>query len=275
MLLTPLLLVAALHTPAPAVPLAQQTSANTAEGLEILRRILVDSLEKSFQTEKEHRITSSNDQTEGIVQFLMTGHQTVQNSRVFHLPDSGVFFALDVSLPMIEKKTETKDQPAGDAPRDDEWEKYRREVRGGGSTSLPGGTYVFGSRTERSEMEIDPAAVEKLIDTALQALARHTSRVEGLSGQETLTLAMKVSGGAWGTGGFWGTSLFDEGAIEIERSEPDKELPRGAAGIPRVSTLFALSSSASQNLVLQIRASDLQASANPGELRRRARINRY
>jgi hypothetical protein len=280
MLLTPILLVAALHTPAPAVSLPQQTSADTAEGLEILRRILVDSLEKSFQSEKkEHRVTTHDGRTEGIVSLLVAGHQTVENSRVFHLPDSGVFFSLDAALPMIEKKTAAKEEPAGDAPRDDEWEKYRREVRGGGNGSLPGGTYVFGTRAEARVLEIDPAAIEKLIDTSLQALARHASRIEGLGSQETITLAVKASGGFGGLGGFWGTNLLEDAyTLDFEADEPPAEPSTGGAvALPRLSTVFARSNSASQNIVLQIRVGDLAAYTNGGtaELRKRTRINRY
>ena len=282
MLLTPLLLVAALHAQPPAVPLPQQTSSDTAEGLEILRRILVDSLEKTFQAEKkEHRVTMNGGQAEGIVQLLMTGHQTVENSRIFHLPGAGVFFSLDAALPMIAKTTATKDEPAGDAPRDDEWEKYRREVRGGGDASLPGGTYVLRSR-EAIEMEIDPTAVDKLIDSALQALARHTARIEGLGTQETITLAVKISGGYGGlTGHFWGANLLEDGYRFDTAIEDPEEAPKpgefGLAALPRVSTVFARSSSSSQNLVLQIRIGDLASYTSGGtvELRKRARINRY
>ena len=272
MLLTSILLVAAVHAQPPAVPLPQQTSTDTAEGLEILRRILVDSLEKTFQAEKkEQRVTVNDERVEGIVQLLMTGHQTVENSRVFHLPDAGVFFALDVALPMVAKKPAAKDEPAGDAPRDDEWEKYRREVRGGGDASLPGGTYVLGTRAEAVEMEIDPTAVDKLIDTALQALARHTTRIEGLGSQETITLAVKVSGGYGGlTGHFWGANLFEDGhGYRFDTTlEDSEEAPKpgelGLAALPRLSTVYARSNSSSQNLVLQIRLGDL-ASTTSGE----------
>ena len=115
MLLSSILLVAAVHAQPPAVPLQQQTSTDTAEGLEILRRILVDSLEKTFQAEKkEQRVTVNGERVEGIVQLLMAGHQTVENSRVFHLPDAGVFFSLDAALPMVAKKSAAKDEPAGE-----------------------------------------------------------------------------------------------------------------------------------------------------------------
>lgn len=283
MLFTPLVLVAALHSQPAAVQLPQQTSTDTAEGLEILRRILVDSLEKTFQAErKEQRVTMNGGQAEGIVQLLVTGHQTVENSRVFHLPDAGVFFSLDAALPMVAKKTAAKDEPAGDAPRDDEWEKYRREVRGGGDADLPSGGYIFRMRGDATEMEIDPAAVDKLIDASLQSLARHTGRIEGLGTQETITLAVKISGGFGGFNGhFWGTNLLDDAysfdtTSEDPKKEPEPSAP-GLAPLPLLSTVFARSDSASQNVVLQIRVGDLAAYTNGGtaELRKRARINRY
>lgn len=278
MLFTPIVLVAALHPQPPAVPQLQQTAADTAEGLEILRRILVDSLEKSFQAEKkQHRIKTDDGRTEGIVQLLVTGHQTVENSRVFHLPEVGVFFSLDAALPMVAKQGTEKDEPAGDAPRDDEWEKYRREVRGGGEAGIPSGTYVLGTRANAVEMEIDPTAVDKLIDTSLQSLARHTSRIEGLGTQETITLAVKISGGYGGFGGhFWGANLLDD-AYSFELSDEGKEPTDAAPALPLLSTVFARSGAASQSLVLQIRVGDLAAYTNGGtaELRKRARINRY
>jgi hypothetical protein len=283
MLFTPIVLVAALHSQPAAVQIPQQTSTDTAEGLEILRRILVDSLEKSFQSEKkEHRITSADGRAEGIVSLLIAGHQTVENSRVFHLPDAGVFFSLDAALPMVAKKSAPKDEPAGDAPRDDEWEKYQREVRGGGdgTASLPNGGYVFRMRGEATEMEIDPAAVDKLIDSALQTLARHTGRIGGLGNQETITLAVKISGGFGFDGHFWGARLFentDPLVAPLMAPEEPKLDELGYTGVPRLSTVFTRSSSASQNLVLQVRVGDLAAYTNGGvgELRKRTRINRY
>lgn len=274
MSLTPLLLVAALHAqPTPVLVQAQNTTTQTSEGLEILRRILVDSLEKTFQSEKKEQRISSSDgdaRTRGLVTLLWAGGQTIEHSRVFHLPEAGVFFALDAALPMVEKQGEPAREPGGDAPRDDEWEKYRREVRDG-APAVTGKLYHLGDAEVR-EMEIDPTAVDKLIDSALQTLARHASRIEGLGAQETITLAVKLSG-SYG-GHFWG-SFMDEG--ELRAVAPEGQPEEGFVALPRMSTIVARSGSSSQNLVLQVRVSDLSSLASGGtlELRRRARINRY
>ena len=270
MLLTSLFLVAALHAQPTPVLLPQQTSADTAEGLEILRRILVDSLEKAFETDEPKDVrtrigsplASGHFETEGLVSLLYAGHQTVDISRVFHMPGAGVFFSLDASLPMIEVKEEP--QPAGDAPRDDEWERYRREVRGGGAEDLPGGVQIWRKR----RMELDPAAVDKLIDTSLQALARHTARVPGLDSQETITLAVRLSGGMHG---LWSQSK----PVEVE-GQPEIAIQGEARQLFAYSLATGVDAP-SRNLVVQIRLGDLQTGVNgpASELRRRARINRY
>lgn len=270
MLLTSLFLVAALHAQPTPVLLPQQTSADTAEGLEILRRILVDSLEKAFETAEPKDVQArfgaplgtGHFEGEGLISLLYAGQQTVQLSRVFHLPGAGVFFALDASLPMVEAKEEP--QPAGDAPRDDEWERYRREVRGGGGEELPGGIQVWRKR----RMELDPTAIDKLIDTALQALARHTARVPGLDAQEKVTLAVRLGGSMHG---LWSSSAPLEG-----EGEPEVAV-RGEAPQLFSYALTTTSDAPSRSLVLEIRVGDLQAGLNgpAGELRRRARINRY
>jgi hypothetical protein len=277
MLLTPLLLVAALHAQPTAVLVQAQTSSDTAEGLEILRRILVDSLEKTFQPEQQEQRVTMNGETysRGLVTLLWAGGHTVEHSRVFHLPDVGLFFALDASLPMVAKKSEPKPDATGDAPRDDEWEKYRREVRGGGETGLPPGTYRLNLRSEGAEMEIDPGAVDKLLDTALQTLARHATRIEGLGAQETLTLAVRITGNH-GAGRFWGTSLLEELEGQTE-SDAEGHLATGTVALPRISTIVTDGEAQTQNLVLQIRIGDLASYTSGGtvELRKRARINRY
>jgi len=273
MLLSSLFLVAALHAQPTPVLLPQQTSADTAEGLEILRRILVDSLEKAFETDEPKDVHTTfgaplgtgHFEGEGLISLLYAGQQTVEFSRVFHLPGAGVFFALDASLPMIEAKEEP--QPAGDAPRDDEWERYRREVRGGGGGGeLPGGVQVWRKR----RMELDPTSIDKLIDTALLALARHTARVPGLEAEEKITLAVRLGGSLQS---MWSTTA--PLAAEAE-GEPDVSVQGKSRQLFSYS-LATTGDTPTRNLVLEIRVGDLQAGVNgpASELRRRARINRY
>src|SRR5262245_27322325 len=105
MLLTTLLAVAALHIVPQPVSLPQNTSEATAEGTEILRRILVESLNDAFAKKRkdgdpDDKVTLRRQgfQVHDSVTELWFGDQTVQHARAFHMPDAGLFFALDAAL---------------------------------------------------------------------------------------------------------------------------------------------------------------------------------
>ncbi|NOT30292.1 MAG: hypothetical protein HOP15_07580 [Planctomycetes bacterium] len=279
MLFTILLAAAALHALPQAIPLPQKaplplgTSEATAEGTEILRRILAETLDEAFadkQSGDKVTMQKRGIRMHSLVTTLWVGDQTVQHSRAFHLPDAGLFFALDASLPVVAQ--EPGPEPAqSDQPTDDEWERYRREVRGHLS---PDGTLFrrLNLGTPRAA-EIDPAAIEKVIDTVLRTVVRHAFRVEGLTPRETITVALRLSGKNR-------TLLQDfspengEFQLGFEAGEMPEE------GESQSLSAYVLASGhevREQNLVIRIAVSELASLSEGGieRLRQRAQINRY
>jgi hypothetical protein len=256
------------------LPVQRTTSETTAEGVEVLRLILAESLDKAFRDEREGTTqVHEYRRMEGLVTTLWAGDQTVQHSRAFHLPDVGIFFSLDAALPVVEKK-EVKEEPAPvEKPKDDEWEEMRRKVRGD-TRDFPGS--VARQRSLRvKQSEIDPRAIEQVTDLVLKTVARHATRVEGLAPQETITVALRLSGRGHG---FWATSLPDgttdgeDPAVAWADEEAKGEFPGLFA-----FTLAGGASAREQNLVIRVALSDLAGYADGGleRLRQRALINRY
>ncbi|HEX6885293.1 MAG TPA: hypothetical protein VF530_18105 [Planctomycetota bacterium] len=281
MLLTSLL-AAALLAPVPlqagaGLATTPQTTPATAEGIEILRRVLADALDDAFQGERgQERVLFNSPSTpgvEGLVTTLWAGQQTVQHARAFHLPGAGLFFALDVSLPVVKKAAEA---PTSDQPQDDEWERARRELRGSG----PGYRLRALPMAEKVVGEIDPQAIEQATDLVLRTLARHVNRIEGLGAQESVTVALRLSGRDRSWLHEWSHDdphTIEPGAFELE---PDGARGEGARAQTRAFSAYVLATGQEvrdQNLVLQVALADLAraASATPEELRRAARINRY
>jgi len=259
------------------VALTGDTAPATAEGVEILRRLLVGDLNEAFQSaespKNEPELYSINRRVEvhGLVTTLWAGERTVEHSRAFHMPEAGVFLSLDVSLPLARKKAAPAAEPQK-ATTDDEWERARRELRGDG-TDLPFRTRV---RDLRAELEIDPEAIERTTEVVLRTLARHAARVEGLAPSDTITVALRVSGR---NRTFW-QDLASE-------PEDDSEaplvlgVPEDPAAGPHTYGLSAMVLAAGQNvpeqsLVIRISLGDLAAGPDRLDLlRTRARINRY
>jgi len=279
MISTLLLAAAALHA-VPPPPLAPQnasantTSANTAEDVEVLRTLLVDSLNDSFEERKPKRdedavtLSHSFGDRPNLVTELWAAPQTVQHSRAFHMPDVGVFFSLDASLPVIAKDEDQK-EPESDQPTDDEWEAARREVRG--SVEQNGALFRRLHLVTPVAGEIDPQAIDKLVDVALRTLARHASRVEGLSPRETITLAIRLGGRS--------RTLFQSYTVPGERvevgHEPETELENDQAYSTSAYVFAAGQNVREQHLVVRVAVSDLTAEGGFDRLRQRAQINRY
>ncbi|MSR62499.1 MAG: hypothetical protein EXS08_08645 [Planctomycetes bacterium] len=275
MILTTLLALATLHgvqTP----QTRPTTSTATAESAEILRHILGDALEDGFAPPREgDQLTVRREGTQfrGLVTTLWANDQTVQQSRVFHLPEVGLFFALDAALPVVKKKA----APAAgtsDQPTDDEWEKARRELRG--DPFQDAGRWKVRMAGEASE--IDPQAIEKTIDLVLRTCARHATRVEGLAPQETITIALRLSGKSHAMLSERGGLLTLGQMFSTPDGESKKEVPEGSA--PSAAYTYLLEAGGDvreQNLVIRIALSDLTAAGDsPIErLRLRALINRY
>lgn len=275
MLLTTLLAAAAtlgagpLSAHAPVSP-PQNTSAATAEGTEILRRILVDSLDQAFAGEQTARTRQQGMQVHGLVTRLWANDSTVEHSRAFHVPEVGLFFALDAALPLV--KRQGASEPAqGDQPTDDEWERMRGEVRG--QLGENGPLFRRLRLAAPVALEIDPAAVDQVVDVVLRTLARHAPRIEGLTPRDTFTVALRLSGRHRTL-----TQNFQsrDGEFELGFGADEGSLETR----PDAISAFVFTTGEDvreQNLVIRIALADLTALTDAGadKLRARAQINRY
>ncbi len=279
MLLNTLLAAAVLHALPQPAPAPQNTSAATAEGTEILRRILVESLNGAFEDPKRSdQITMRKRgmQMHSLVTTLWVGDQTVQHSRAFHLPDAGLFFALDVALPVV-AKDKAPEPVESDQPTDDEWERYRREVRG--HASADGALFPRLTLEAPRATEIDPAATEKVIDAVLATVARHASRVEGLNARETITVALRLSGRHRTL--LHGLDPLSDGLeYEFGREPAEEEGTEPGEGDSKTFSAFVIGTgyeTREQNLVIRLTVGDLAGAAEGGleRLRQRAQVNLY
>jgi hypothetical protein len=276
MILTSLLAATSLFgAPAP-LQVRPTTSEDTAEGAEILRRILVDALDDAFARgdEGDKALRFRQLDNLGVVTGLWADRGTVQHSRVFLLPEVGLFFSLDAALPVVSREAEKGAADRSERAKDDEWERARRAVRGGGEGE--GHVYLLHDRKIK-DREIDPKAIDQTIDLVLRTVARHAARIEGLAPKETLTVALRLSGRGntvWRRSGF----EFDDGDDEGElgpRAEVERE--QGDPGMYAYGLIAGGSSAREQNLVIRIALADLAGYAEGSleALRQRAQINRY
>lgn len=282
MILTTLLAAASLCGSPAQVQARPSTSENTAEGAEILRRILVDALDDAFSHKEKVDAKDRDESTRiqqlhglGVVTKLWADGETVQHSRVFHMPDVGLFFALDAALPVVSKERDEREPDKGSKSKDDEWERARRELRG---DFVGGEDGVFLRRYgEAKETEIDPKAIEQVIEQVLRTLARHAARIEGLTQRETFTVALRISGRSrtiWSRSGSEGFEFEEgEGEARVWSTDEEGELPSRAFSF----VLAGGGSAREQNLVIRISLADLAdyAEGGPESLRQRAQINRY
>lgn len=267
---TAAVLVGGFHSPPPqpTIPPQATTSPATAEGVEILRRILTDAVDKAFD-EPDRNVGfvdpvkpgalrfggPEKNEIRGMVTSLWAADEPVSHSRAFHLPGRGVVFSLDVRLPTVKAEAKADDAPP-EAPQDDEWNRVRRQVRGGDRTGI-----VYRTNVEPVRLEIDPAAVDRLTDTIVTTLGRHASRIEGLDPQATFTVAVHVSGGREAAWSHWNVISQDE---DVEDPGSSFVLALGA-DVPE------------QHLVIELALADVRGAGQGGygRLAERARVNRY
>lgn len=284
MLLTTMLAVASLCG-GPTTSPAPDTSAATAEGIEVLRRILVENLDNAFapkDTRDTHNKADDDKPDQGngfayrslfennaLVTTLWSGNQTVSSSRGFHAPGLGVFFALDAALPVVVQEQKGASGHGGEPNKDDEWESMRRQVR-----SSDEGPLVLRSRevTDMRDAQIDPQAIDQTVDAVLKTLARHASRIEGLAANDQITVALHISGrnrmflGDAGDGLHRSFSYSLNGDSDKGETKPFETL-----------VLAGGTGAVEKNLVIRVALADLVAGAdgNLDRLRQRAQINRY
>lgn len=254
----------------------QRTAADaTAEGVEILRRILADSLDRTtddrarLPARQALRMRLLEERDDQLVTQFWSDDRTVQHSRGFHVPGEGVLLAFDVAVRVVQASPAPADEDDA-ADQDDEWERTKREVRTKGSVlgSLgpESGGLMVGSETR--DIELDPVALREIEDAVLRTLARHASRIEGLAAGDAITVALHLSG-SHATLPLLDLSPDTDGDGAVERSE------RGYS----FHTWFASPGVAApeQRLVIRVALQDLAGSddANLERLRQRALIHRY
>jgi hypothetical protein len=289
MILTTLLAAAALCGGPTPVLAPQNTTKETADGVEILRRILVESLDKAFAAEtKEDHLLRSDRQGRGfpgMVTTLWASADTVEHARAFHMPEVGLFFAFDLSLPVVARDEKPAPGAAPAAPGD-EWERMRRVMQGDEQEGVRAFTFQRFRVGTDVAAEIDPKAIEKVIDLALQTVARHANRIEGLTANDSATLTLRLSGRS--------RTLFEDFGSEEDGVEDTGEAgegfrqgveraarPVGEAGEALPSGAYSIMLSTGhevreQHLVIRVPLADLTALAeNPARLRQRAQINLY
>lgn len=252
-----------------------ETTPATVEGMEILRRLVVDGLDRLFEPKEQQRVDEpmtlrrNGLDTGNFVTTLWANESTVQHSRAFHVPEVGLFLTLDAALPVIEREPDPREDEEPDGATDDEWERARRELRG--DLNVAGGFYHLRVNEPGKAFEIDPQAIDKLVDGVLQTVARHGTRVEGLGQHDTITVCVRLTGRsrAW---------LHD-----VAGEEEPKDLPKQKDGdeeqtYTRSFSAYVLAAPQdvkAQNLTLRIAVADLAGQPTLERLRQRARVNRY
>jgi len=285
MSLTTLLLAAALFGPsAPSAPPAppQETSEATAEGIEILRRILAQTIEEALPqsdpAQEDGRFSFFDSSHEGLVTQLWGSERRVSRSRGFHLPGSGVLFTLDVEVPVVTSEPPAQPEKKTTSEHDDDWDKVKREVRSGqepGATSWAG---VYTGRARQPEhVELDPKAIDRIVEALLKTLARHAARIEGLTPQDSIIVALQLSGG--GEAAVWTTSeprlAPGKGLLDDGEPEDDTDAGHAVRVYGNVLNLIGRQQPPEQHLVLRVSLADLTAEGGLARLTPRVKINRY
>ncbi len=102
------------------------------------------------------------------------------NIRGFYVPQSGVVFALDISV-----RTALVTESGDKTSPEDEWQRTEREVRKGETFVTPP------SKESQRRAVVNPEAVELAAETLMKAVAKHGSNMEQLYPGETITLAVR------------------------------------------------------------------------------------
>ena len=130
------------------------------------------------------------------------GASHVERSRGFHVPRTGVVYAIDVSVPVERVAAgETEPESPQEAARD-EWEAMEEAVRRGDDEGAGGALEIVTSIVSGTNVTIDvpqalrldEGAITDCIDAVLATLAEHGARVEGLGPAESITVCLHVQG---------------------------------------------------------------------------------
>jgi hypothetical protein len=261
--------------PAPGQPApGQEVSPQTIEDVEIMRRVLARALEEASGTDAPlvARMTPEawvgRDDDEPVTAMSLLGgfrqESAASSALGFYLPGAGAFFALEVSLPMVEVAApEAADEEDG---ADDLWSRTEREVRARPAAPVapretplrPTAVYLGGLREGR-QLALDPAAIRRVEDALLQQLARHGGKLE-LDPDEAITVAVRLRPGS-------------RRLVELQ------DRPGDSVDWSAWLAAYGGGQSAERRLVVQVRAGDLgsttDGSSSLQRLRERARIAQY
>ncbi len=241
-----------------------------AEDVEILRRLLVQALEPErsgtlFDPDTGALSLMGLTASQSVVTYY-AGSQRAGRSRGFRVPGNGVFYSFDLELP-VALEQEAASREGSTAAQDDDWERTRREVRGGTSEDTRAVYQIYFDAALRAGSQgrwgIDPKAREEAVDAVLRILAKHGSRLRGIAPGETIVVALFIEGSSGAS-----PRLTRTGRAQ-EQTAKD--------GTSALTNLLA-QQAPPEHLVIQVPFDALRGSTNGAgleELRRRASIDRY
>jgi hypothetical protein len=245
-------------TPAP--PRQAQVAHEAAEDVEILRRLLVDALEpgragQPALAKAQGLELFAVDHSIGDFFYL---RERVSSARGFHLPGSGVFYSIDLSLPT--RAVSGSEPGASAATRDDEWERARREVQSG--TEGEARSWLLATTQDATSpprrFVIDERARNEAVDAVLGTLVKHAARVRGLSVGDDVVVALYIEAAP--------------GAIDSQDPQAEK-MPDGTI---LLSSLMAARHAAAEHVVIRVPLERLRApDATLAEIRSAAQIHHY
>ncbi|MEM1450350.1 MAG: hypothetical protein AAF957_17400 [Planctomycetota bacterium] len=277
--------------PAPPAPLirtldADEGDRSIAEGVEILRRLLVRSIQGSGASSVAlpHPVQGTQNGWQyqlGLGEFpTFTGWQprggaAASNARGFHLPAVGATFTIDVTVPVeLVTVSAKQNEEAQEDEGKDEWDTMRDAVRQGeAAESTVDATAEFWAMTDPSAlvdawpqnavMTLDAKAVEAALDSVLESLARHGHRLD-LAADESITIALTIEGRDPAQ-----ASL----AVPTEGGEYDQAVWFAYA---QALTSGQTAGDLTRRVVLQVPVSALgKGAGDAASLRGRTRIHRY
>ena len=193
--ITPLLATSpAAAPPSPSVQEETRTTvdpAETAEDVEIMRRVLVKAINErpgaSIRVAPESLPTVFGVYS-AQADLLTTSGTGVTHSRAFHVPGAGAVFTLDVDVPVRQVLRTPETDEAEDS--DSAWDEARDELHGRART--PEGWFDAVQLPKLAELEIDAEHVDEIQDTILDTLTRFASRIRGLGSSEHLTVVVHL-----------------------------------------------------------------------------------
>lgn len=267
-------LTAALCTSPFAAPAAQDAprpdaADRTAEDVETMRRLLV----KELGEVASPGVVGTPRKTGFFTVVSSFGaSSSVEHSDGFHVPGMGALFTLELTLPTreLEAEPDAEEQEPRD---DDEWEAARLEALGVSKRSPGSFEYVAGTslgkiRELRSKrFEIDPEAIDRVVDGVLRTLGRHGRRIRGLGQNDSITVALRLRASS--------DSPLSYVVTDTEAGDDDAE-----PAIVNWSTPFLIGANTpDQRVVVRLRLSDLAGYIDDlpdsRDLRQRALVHRY